>query len=737
MKFNTLVIDSKAVVTLDSALIDDNWFENFDIPPNTEGIRRVVINDSIYLLSQQADLDSILLVVRVGEKGVFRTNAKPRSVFEKILRIGLRNIDRSVSIPVQWSPYNENSFLSVYAESIGFRNRRCRICFDRSPRGSNNIYAFAVTESVEVVSTLDIDIPLYDSAVNDYLDALVSKAIPQTPVGNFGILLSQPLGYQISTSGTLKDWLDRILNKDQLKFINQPLDRPVRLRGAAGTGKTQAMAIKFLRDMYCDADQGGNKVFAFITHSSALAHEVIRGMFYSLDPTGRWAELETTCGRKKMWVGTLYELARELLDYQKKGLEPLSTDGTTGREMQRLFIDEAINMTINDPRISLSLLTQCAELSDQLRNIDNRTEVINEIMNEFACVLDAEVIRKGSPEADAYIKSGREPWQMNLPDIFHRQIMIEIHDTYRKILKEHKMFGLDQMIADFCRYLSTHEWDQLCDRYGFDIVFVDEYHYFTRNEAMMLQSLFKPHAENAGKWPLIMAYDLKQSTNDVAFGGGLSRFKNPGVGESTPVDLNTVYRSTPQITKFLQDIDGSFPAIDLEGEYIRYIGQSGKHDGEIPILLEYDTNIKLIDDVFIRAKNATITSGGGARVAILCLNEELYSAYLDAGRLKGKYVAVTTREDMKELRYAKSRFVFSMPEYVAGLQFDVVFLIHADEADLTYNYISQGARRRYVSRVYLGASRAANELFIATSKERGIVSSVLDGPLKSSSLQRI
>lgn len=736
MAFNTLVIDERAVIALDAALIDDGWFEDFLIPTNTEGLRRIVVEDTIYLLSNQADLDSALLVVRLGSEGVFRTQAKSRSVFEKILRVGLRNVDRNVSIPVQWSPYNENSFLSVYAESIGFRNRRCRICFERSPQGSSNIYAFAVTEGVEVVSSLIIDLATYDNAVQNYIEALVAETPSSASVGNFGILLSQPLGYQISTSGALQDWFERILSQEQLKFVNQPLDRPVRLRGAAGTGKTQAMTVKFLRDLYHDADIGGDKVFAFITHSSALAHEVIRGMFYSLDPSGRWAELETSTGRKKMWVGTLYELARDLLDYQKKGLEPLSIDGTVGREMQRIFIDEAIDKILIDPRISLSLLVECGEFKERLVDAEARRIIIEELMNEFACVLDAEVVRKGSPEAEAYIKSRRESWQMHLPDTVHRQVVLEIHDVYRRVLKDHKMFGLDQMIADFSRYLSTHEWDQLCDRDGFDVVFVDEYHYFTRNEAMMLQSLFKPEAENSGKWPLIMAYDLKQSTNDASFGGGLSRFRNPGVGESIPVDLSKVYRSTPQITQFLQDVDGSFPAIDLEGEYISYVGSSGKEDGDIPKLLEYDTNLKLVDDVFYRAKRAAAISGGGSKVAVLCLNEELYAAYLKAGRLNGMYVDVTTREDMKELRYAKSKFVFSMPEYVAGLQFDVVFLIHADEADLAYNYISQGARRRYVSRVYLGASRAADKLYVATSKERGSVSTVLDGPLKSFSIVR-
>ncbi|WP_206286743.1 hypothetical protein, partial [Pseudomonas viridiflava] len=113
MSYKTLVIDERAVLALDAALIDDDWFDEFLIPNNTEELRRIAVGETIYLLSSQADLDSKLLVVRVGSEGVFRTNAKSRSVFERILRVGLRNIDRTVSIPVQWSPFNENSFLSV------------------------------------------------------------------------------------------------------------------------------------------------------------------------------------------------------------------------------------------------------------------------------------------------------------------------------------------------------------------------------------------------------------------------------------------------------------------------------------------------------------------------------------------------------------------------------------------------------------------------------------------------
>jgi hypothetical protein len=99
-------------------------------------------------------------------------------------------------------------------------------------------------------------------------------------------------------------------------------------------------------------------------------------------------------------------------------------------------------------------------------------------------------------------------------------------------------------------------------------------------------------------------------------------------------------------------------------------------------------------------------------------------------------VAITTREDLRELRYARTRCVFSMPEYVAGLQFDTVFLIHADTADLADDYVSQGARRRYVSRLYLGASRAAHRLKIASSEQRGGISNVLAAPIANCTLVR-
>lgn len=730
---SALVIDQKAISILDRAFIEDVWLQKFEVPQNTDGLRRVESKNIVYLLSEDADLDDGYLVINTAVFGPAAGLAKPRTAFERVIRVALRHFDRSIAIPIQWQPYHSGSRLSVFAQPS--RDALQRVYFDQSPDGTGNLYAFAVTSNPEDLDGVPEDNALYKRAIEGICDALLADSPAAPPVGNFGVLLSEPLGVRLASAGTLQEWYDQRLNREQREFVDQPHDRPVRLRGAAGTGKTQSMVVKCLHDLY--ADTSGEKTFAFLTHSSALAHTVVRGMLHALDPTERWTSLKTPSGQPRLWIGTIYELAQEKLGYEKKGLRPLSLDGRDGREYQRILIEQAIDQVVTDPRIVLDLFPGCPDFLERLKNHGGDTSLIDELMNEFACVLDLESIKKDTHEARSYARRSREPWQMVLPSEAHRRVVLEIHDVYRALLRVAKMLSMDQMIADFDRYLGTHEWGALRERDGFDLVFVDEYHYFTRAEAMLLHNLFKSRAQIGGRWPLLMAYDIKQGTNDVAISGGMEKFRNPGVGESVLTELKQVYRSTPQITEFLRDLDASFPAMDLEGEYATYVAESQQDDGETPTLTVYETDITLVDSVFEQAtRMARDIDGGGSQVAVLCLNETLFDKIRVAGRIQEKFVSITTREDLKELRYAKSKCVFSMPEFVAGLQFHTVFLIHVDSADYDEGQ-GQGTRRRYVSRVYLGASRAARQILLSSSKEHGGPSQLLAAPLANSTLRRV
>lgn len=98
------------------------------------------------------------------------------------------------------------------------------------------------------------------------------------------------------------------------------------------------------------------------------------------------------------------------------------------------------------------------------------------------------------------------------------------------------------------------------------------------------------------------------------------------------------------------------------------------------------------------------------------------------------YEAVTSREETIKIGRAKGIPIFSMPEYVAGLQFDIVYLIHVDRNELPDSITHNGAFRRLVSQVYLGASRAQKILKLASSEERRGYSSILESALKNESL---
>ncbi|BCA62672.1 hypothetical protein HMP09_1906 [Sphingomonas sp. HMP9] len=735
MSYDALVIDEGAIAIIDTAMIESNWFGEFGLPENTAGLRRAVVGNIVYLLSEKADINDGLLVVNTGPDGVFAAAAMPQARFERVLRVALRKFDRNIALPVQWQPYHDGARLSVYGEPVGKRSK-VRLYFDQSAGDGRDLFAYAVTDGPKTLSQVSPDNALYERAIENLEAAALAETPPSPDVGSFGILLSEPLGRQISGAATLQEWLDRKLNPHQLSFVEKSHDQPVRLRGAAGTGKTQAMTIKCIKDLLEDLNDGNVKTFAFLTHSSALAHDVIRGMFSALDPTERWRTSETVDGQPKLWVGTLYELAEERLSYAQKGLRPLSLDGQEGREYQKILIEDSIRKIIDYARIVLDVLSDEAEFLDTLSSAERRAALVDDLMNEFAGVLDAENIRKGTSDAERYLSGPREPWQMQLKTKAQREAVLEIHDAYRALLKHERLLSMDQMTADFGRYLTTHEWEQLREKLGFDVIFVDEYHYFSRNEAMTLQGIFHPRARKSGKWPLLMAYDLKQSTSDAALGGGMERFRNPGVGVSAMIDLKENYRSTPQITKLLQDLDASFPAMDLEGEYDTHIASSEQAIGPVPLLKIYARDQDLLDAVFEEA-TADARKIGGRKVAVLCLNDYLFERYLKASRIAGKYVSLTTREDLKGVQYARGRCIFSMPEYVAGLQFDAVYLLHVDQSDLGDEMLSQGARRRYVNRVYLGASRAQTKLMMSASIERGGRSEILDSPLHAGSMEQL
>lgn len=718
------MLDLDAINVLSGARFDDAWFGNFPLPTDRSDLRRVEAGNSVYFLSRAATETSKLFICNVTERGLGSRNRD--IALQRAFRMVLATFGNSVGIPRTYRIHREGSLLSMYAHPRFIST--ARLHFYHTDRA---IFLFATTEQTEDYSRVPLQKHLYDSALNAYDEALLKMwdENPEGTFGHYGIEFNKQLGREYGWPDiTIEEWCTQKLTDQQLAFVNAPLDRPIRLRGSPGTGKTQCMAIKCLKEMFESEDRDLPLRAAFITHSSGVAHEVVEGMMWALDPHNRRNDMTST-----LWLGSLYELAKEKLGYDKKQIVPLSLDGVEGRQVQ----EELLRDCISDCLTESGFAKRLAEASKYLRNgleAPVEPKFLRELANEIACSLDSEGIRRSNREkVQEYLTRDRSIWQMRLDSELDRHLVLDIHTKYSELLAETDTINLDQMVADLYGYLNSHEWSLSKRGDGFDIVFIDELHYFNRYERLVFHLFVRETAVSDGRVPLFMAYDLKQATDDRALtsvGGAGRFFRTLQAGGSDLVELTKVFRSTPQIAQLLEMIDGAFPALDLEGEWQAYAGESQREAGSVPRLKLFSSKINMLDSIVDEAHRFA-RQEGGKNVAVLCMSDSDFSLYSTAGRVRSKISVVDSNTDLAPIRYARQRCVFSMPENVAGLQFDRVYVLNVDKQELDDNQVGFGTRRQVLSRLFLAASRASNDLTLAASDDCGGASDVLSRPLEA------
>lgn len=740
-----LVFSPAALFRLSQFSIGPDWFKSYGLPESEAGLKRVVVNDVVYLIESDLDTDEkpVIVVNLTGSDAIFADPDSRSSILERIITVGRSVYTDSVSIPTTWRKHQENSLFSIQASS---REWKTRVHFDLYPQERNDLYVFCRTDNVEHFENLDRNVEIYRLARESLIDAILTPQDDPPESSRAGITLSQRLPQGFVQGATLDQWYRSKLTEEQREFVDKPYDGPVRLRGAAGTGKTLSLVVKFLRDAYASSRKGQTIKLGFLTHSFASV-DLVNAIGESLDNRGLLFGADP---KIKLEVRTLYDLAHKNLNFELDQLIPLSLDGREGRRLQAELIDS----TLKDVARSKVGVAQFEGISDDLSDRweaavgGNNRALIAEIMNEFASVLDAEGVRQGEEKGERYAKGKfhRPPWLMSLPTEIDRRFILDIHRRYRRQLGEMNTLSVDQMIGDFNSFLDSNRWDRIRERDGYDALFVDELHLFTSIERQALHKLIKRNSDDGGKPvrpPVFMAYDLKQSPRDTFSqyaekDGNLFSAAN-GLQGADLVKLDKVFRYTPQIADFLADLDATFPAIDVPGEWNAYSGKAQLGDGEKPELVVFADEKSLFSSVFAEAQKAARSrDGGGRRVAVLCASEEQFDKYLVAagGQYAGRHLPITSREPSSELRHAGKRFVFSMPEYVAGLQFDTVFLIHVDAVEAPTD-ASDGVRRRFISNIYLGSSRAEKCLRLVSCLARGGYSDVLEMALQRGSLTEV
>ncbi|MEQ8036626.1 UvrD-helicase domain-containing protein [Xanthomonas sp. WHRI 6106] len=664
----------------------------------------------------------IFFVIEFGEGGALAGVKKERrrDAFNRVLRVFQSTADSKMPVPALWKPFNYDSKITIQSASR-VSGDSSRLLIDRLVVGQvGAICTGVVSPAVEFktkfpdpVDRNEINRRLYDC------QSLVDRTWQPNETDCFELEESnRVLGFGAS----LQAWYDSRLTTSQRNFVDQELTRSLRVRGPAGSGKTVALVVKLLRHLLGSQFTEKPQRYAFITHSQAtvdLARSMIRGMLSDEE----YARVMGDDG--PLYIGTLYSRAYRTLGAELRGLEPLSLDGVEGRNMQaEMLRSVVVAYRAKDWATRRGGVTE--GFARSLESITEESEVtapfIVEVLLEFACVLEPGGFARSRSKRDEYIsKSHRDVWRMRLSTEDERRVILDLYGDFRAQMRSVDAMTVDQLIADFDRFLDSNSWEMTRSEDGFDAIFVDELHLMNRLERMLISSLVR----DASASPIIvMAEDVKQDVRRI--GQGLQQWQRD-LPDMKSFKFDEVFRYTPQINDLMTHIDSFAPAAELAEDWPHYQQRSAMPPGDKPTLTLVKTIKDQYEAVFTLASRSAKKRKSGRSVAVLCCDYDTFQTYLKAGAYRDLFVPVAAREDIGTIPSKGVRFVLSMPEFVAGLQFDEVYLLDVSRLVL---FAEEGAgamdKRRGLATLYLGGSRAMTKLNLYSVSDAGGVPNLIE-----------
>lgn len=733
----SITIDEKAAMAASAGQIDlQPLVESLVLPPSSPLAKSAVVGDHGYLLSRAFQPHDAALTISLlpdGPLSSLGTDARQEAL-GRLLRCAVMIFaGRSRSIPVTWRAFHSGNRLTFQADRLvrsndGGRTNAGRIVVEIDQDFGQRVFAFLLDRSgARDLSTFSVPDGLLASALAGIPSALSQREAGASEAGlRRSVTLEGTLPARVRGLST-DDWYKSRLTERQRQFVDHPLTSSVRLVGAAGTGKTVALVVKCMRELKKARSDESKARFLFLTHATQSALD-IESQVLAMEPELGIEFLGSDAPR--LVVTTLYALANRQMRYDLDSLTPVSLDGHEGRAFQADLLNEVIETFRQGDWVVYrhACSAPFSAYMDAEKSSMERRFFLWELLNEFACVLDAEGVRSGTSRRDQYLTERRKSWMMSLATKEEREVVLALYDRFRAQLRDLRAIGGDQMVTDFLNHLDSFRWEATRQEEGFDALFVDELHLFNRQERLVFRHLLRsPEVPPA----IFMAYDAKQSPRDTFLqlpsleARQLDFWRDAKLGKVEKIELVDVFRYTPQIAKVLALVDESFPGQDLDEDWPSYSGVSRLDDGPTPIACTLRSTVAMYTMTFQRAQQLQRDLGKSGRVAVLCASNELFKRYLDFKELRNSFLAITSREEATGVADSVRRFIFSMPEFVAGHQFDTVLLIDVNRNEVPDGPYAAAALRKFASQVYLGASRAERVLEIYASEEQGGLSSII------------
>lgn len=523
----------------------------------------------------------------------------------------------------------------------------------------------------------------------------------------------------VSASSPLTPAQRRILESDVL------LKQPLRIAGAAGSGKTllmQLLAIRRLRAAEAAAEQ---LRVLYVVHSTAMM-DTIWAKFETLG-AGRY--LQSTA-QQQLRVSTLFAHSQTELKLDKSAV--IDPDAQETKAYQLLWIRAAIEEEFRNRDMSI----ESYPLLGQIRRNETLVPIFAEIMAaEIAVAIKGHGLTENKTK---YV--GSEVPLSRLHGVLkerERQLVFDIfHRYHRDVFETQGMLDSDDVALSLLGQLRTPLWNMKRRREGYDFVFVDETQLFNENERRALPLLTrgdKPYV------PVILALDEAQELRgNVSAGFGVL-----GIEQIWDASLATIHRSTRAIIQLAffviqqtTDLFGpDFP--DFTASTVSVIPDDHKLAVK-PMLVSASPESKNLGRFVLRQARA-LRRRNMRQVGVVVHSEKYWDEIVRELSQEERSLQILTQRGTR-IDPERPVIVVATPSTVGGQEFDAVVAVGLEQGLVPprveghYGF-AMSLEQQSLREIYLSFTRAKYQLIVVLSPEAS-PTPILQSALKNGLIER-
>ncbi len=568
---------------------------------------------------------------------------------------------------------------------------------------------------------------VFDRLPAIYSQTAKAEANLSEPIGSGQVELTK-LDHQINANRPIHspfdDWLPKTTN-NQKKFIRAPMDKPHRLEGPAGTGKTLSLILRTVQVLRTSRRENKPCNALIVTHSEETRQSISDAL--QVIDSENFQDKNRDTDQISLEVETLASLCAKTLSQSISETEFVDRDAQDSKFLQRMYIEEAIKIALEKDYPSFK-----PHLSSDFQDLlDNSPP--SDLSALFQHEIGVLIKGRSGDSFDIYKKCPSLNYGLPIKNTADKGFSFSVFKKYQEQLELSSQFDTDDVVISAIGQLDTPIWRRRRAKEGYDFIAIDETHLFNINEL----HVFHYFTRQIDVLPISFTVDHAQAIGDRGWNDINPVSELFGGDKETKEDrtsVNAVFRSSAQIRDFCHSVLASgatlFTNFDdtLEGTSSAFTSEDERKSQPVRYI-DYSDENELIEGAFRRADYLqNTTECVRSQILITTLNDDILDQLKTYSQLSNKPTTYLERRgDFTTVKRAEKsgHMVLGHADFVGGLEFDVVIVVGVDKGRVpqegeTENYNSRSfASYAAHNRLYVAASRARYALELLGLRSRG------------------